>query len=84
MELVGNANPGTFGVRGEMTRLLKATSSMTNKIAPSAERETRFTLTWFMGKGFRRLESGLVRGRVRVSISHYSTLRRCLASIIWA
>jgi hypothetical protein len=52
MELVGNANPGTFGVRGEMTRLLKATSSMTNKIAPSAERETRFTLTWFMGKDF--------------------------------
>jgi hypothetical protein len=31
---------------------LKATSSMTNKIAPSAERETRFTLTWFTGKEF--------------------------------
>ena len=58
MELDGNANPGTLGVRGEMTRLLKATSSMTNKTDPSAERESQFTLTWFMGK---RLSSAGVR-----------------------
>jgi hypothetical protein len=31
--------------------LLKATSNITNNTAPNAESETRFTLTWSIGRG---------------------------------
>src|ERR1700722_18734558 len=48
---VGKATPGNLGVPGEITRLVKAVSNMTNNTAPSAEIANRFTFTWSMGEG---------------------------------
>jgi hypothetical protein len=46
---VGSAKPGTAGLFGEMTRLLNATSSIANKIDPSAASETRFIFSLCIG-----------------------------------